>query len=60
MYEQKDSVNMGAQLGSVLANIMMTEFEKVIVDNLVKEGTLKSYVHYVDDTLLLAKRQDID
>ena len=39
---------------------MMTEFEKVIVDNLVKEGTLKSYVHYVDDTLLLAKRQDID
>ena len=59
MYEQKDSVNMGAQLGSVLANIMMTEFEKVAVDNLVKEGILKFYVHYVDDTLL-AKRQDID
>ena len=38
---------------------MMTEFEKVTVDNLVKEGILKFYVHYVDDTLL-AKRQDID
>ena len=38
----------------------MTECEKVIVDNLVKEGTIKFYVPYVDDTLLLVKCQDID
>ena len=40
---------MGASLGPVLVNIMMTECEKVIVDNLVKEGTIKFYVPYVDD-----------
>ena len=31
------------------------EREKVIVDNLVKEGTIKFYICYVDDTLLLVK-----
>ena len=60
IYEQKDGVSMGASLGSVLANIIMTECEKVILDNLVKEGTRKFYVRYVDDTLLLVQRQDID
>ena len=51
---------MGASSGSVLANIIMTACKKVIVDNLVKEGTITFHVRYVDDTLLLAKRQDID
>ena len=51
---------MGALLGLVLANIIMAECEKVIVDNLVKKGTIKFYICYVDDTLLLVKRQDID
>ena len=51
---------MGVSLGPVLANIIMTECEKVIVDNLVKEGTKKFYIRYVDETLLLVKRQDID
>ena len=44
MYEQKNVVNMGASLGPVMANIIMTECEKVIVVNLVKEGTIKFYV----------------
>ena len=60
IYEQKDGVRMGASLGRVLANLIMTECEKVIVDNLMKEGTIKFYIPYVDDTLLLVKRQDID
>ena len=60
IYEQKDGVSMGASLGRVVANIVMTECEKVIVDNLVKEGTIKFYIRYEDDTLLLVKRQDID
>ena len=60
IYEQKDGVSMGASLGPVLANIIMTECEKVVVDNLVKEGTIKFYIRYVDNTLLLVKRQDID
>ena len=60
IYEQKDCVSMGASLGKVLANTILTECEKLIVDNLVKEGTIKFHVCYVDDTLLIAKRQDID
>ena len=51
---------MGASLGLILANIVMTECEKVIVHNLVKEGTIKFCVCYIDDTLLLVKRQDND
>ena len=60
IYEEKEGVSMGASLGSVLVNIIMTECEKVIVDHLVKEGTIKFYVRYADDTLLLVKCQDID
>ena len=59
IYEQKDGVSMGALLGLVLANIIMTECEKVTVDNLVKKGTIKFYIRYVDDTLLLVKQQVI-
>ena len=49
--EQKDGVSTGASLGPVLANIIMTECEKIIIDNLVKERTIKFYVRYVDGTL---------
>ena len=28
----------------------MTKCEKAIVDNIVKEGTIKFYIRYVDDT----------
>ena len=49
---------MGTLLGLALADIIMMECEKVITDTLVKVGTIKFYVHYVDDTLV--KRQDID
>ena len=34
---------MRASLGPVLANIIMTECEIEIIDNLVKEGTIKFY-----------------
>ena len=50
---------MGQSLGLVLANIIKAECEKVIIDNLVKEGTTKFYIRYIDDTLLLVKLQDI-
>ena len=41
IFEQKDGVSMGASLGLALANIIMMECEKVIVVDLVKEGTIK-------------------
>ena len=34
IYEQTDGVSMGASLGPVLANIIMTELEKAVVDDL--------------------------
>ena len=60
MYEQIDEVSMGETLGPVLANIIMTEFEKVVAENLIKTGIVKLYARYVDDTLLVIKRKDID
>ena len=60
IYEQIDGVSMGASLGPVLANIIMTELELKIVDRLIREGSIKFYCRYVDDTLLLVKPGDID
>ena len=60
LYEQIDGVSMGACLGPVLANIILTELEKVIVQPLIESGLLKFYVRYVDDTLVLVKRKDIE
>ena len=59
MYEQVDVVSMGGSLGPVLANIIMIECVKVIVDKLIEDGIIKFYVRYVDDTLLVIKRTDI-
>ena len=60
IYEQIDGVSMGAALGPVLANIIMTELERVVVDKLIGSGKIKFYACYVDDTLLLVKLEDID
>ena len=50
---------MGSPLGPVLANIIMTESEKIIVKGLVNKSIIKVYMRYVDDTLLLVKEKDI-
>ena len=44
----------------MLANIIMTELEKSVVDKLVEDGTIKFYTRFVDDTLVLAKPCDFD
>ena len=43
----------------MLANLILTEFEKLVVDDLVNSGILKFYRRYVDDTLVLMKVSDI-
>ena len=43
----------------ILANIILTEFEKQIVEDLINAGTIKFYRRYVDDTLVLIKPCDI-
>ena len=50
MYEQLDGASMSGSLRPVLANIIMTECEKVIVDKLMEDGITKYYERYVDDT----------
>ena len=50
---------MGSCLALVLANIILTEFEKVIVDDLINTGIIAFYCSYVDDTLVLIKPKDI-
>ena len=60
LYKQIDGISMGSSLGPVLANIIMTELEKIVVSNLINSGLIKFYMRYVDHTLLLAKEDDID
>ena len=38
----------------------MTELERLVVDKLIKDGLIKFYIRYVDDTLVLAKVDDFD
>ena len=56
---QQNGVSMGSSLGPVLANIILTEFERLIVSELIADGTIKFYKRYVDDTLVLIKPSDI-
>ena len=60
MYEQIDGVNMGGSLSPVLANIIMTEFEEAVAENLIKTGIVTFCARYVDDALLVVKRKEID
>ena len=56
--KQNDDASMGSSLGPVLANVIMTEFERLVVDKLIKDGLIKFYIRYVDDTLVLAKHHE--
>ena len=59
IYNQIDDVSMGSHFAPVLANIIMTELEKTVVQKLTTSGMIKFYCRYVDDTLLLLKPVDI-
>ena len=59
LYKQIDGVSMGSPLGPTLANIIMTEFEDIIIKPLTNAGRIKFYKRYVDDTLILTKPSDI-
>ena len=59
-YEQIDGVSMGGSLGPVLADIILTGFEQIIIDPLINSGVIEFYCRYVDDSLLLEKRENID
>ena len=50
---------MGSSLGPVLANIIMTELEDVVIKPLITNGTIKFYTRFVDDTLLVIKPENV-
>jgi hypothetical protein len=50
---------MGSSLGPVLANIILSEFEKLIVSDLIESGIIKFNSRYGDDTLVLIKPSNI-
>ena len=60
VYKQIDGYSMGSTFGTVLANIILTELEKIVVSDLINPGLIKFYIRCVDDTILLAKEDDID
>ena len=57
--EQCDGVSMGSSLGPVLVSIILTEFENVLVEPLIETGVLKFYCRYVDDTIVMIKKDKI-
>ena len=59
-YKQIDGVSMGSPLVPTLANIIMTEFENIIIKPLINNGTIAFYKRYVEDTIVLAKPCDLD
>ena len=55
LYEQCDGISMRSSVGLVLTNFILTEFENVIVKP-CDTGVLKLYYRYVDDTLIMIKK----
>ena len=60
LYEQKDRVSMGSSLGPVLANIIMTELEETIIQQLIENDDIKFYCRYVDGTLIVIEDKYVD
>ena len=60
MYNQIDCVISVESLGPVLVNIIMAECKKVIVNQLIENDIVKLYIRYVDNTLLVLRKKDID
>ena len=50
---------MGSSLRPVLANIIMTEIEDVVIKPLIINSTIKLYTRFVDDTSLLIKPDNV-
>ena len=47
LFVKRKIVSMGSSPGPVLANIVMTESERVIIEPLITYGKTKFYIRYV-------------
>ena len=59
MYEQIDGVSLGSTLGPLMANVIITEVDRVVVKGLINKGYLKFYNRFMDDTPVLMKKSDV-
>ena len=59
IYEQRDSVCMWCNLGSLLANILIANLEEKVIKFLINNNTIKLYARYVDATLFVKKREAV-
>ena len=59
IYEQRDGVRMGCSLSSLLANIIIANLEKSVINSLINNNTIKFYARYVDVTVFVIKREDV-
>ena len=50
---------MGSSLGPLLANIVMTNIEKTIIKKFIDDKILLFYGRYVDDTLVVIRREHL-
>ena len=50
---------MGSSLGPVLANIVVTKLEDVVIKPLIADGTIKFYSSFNDDNLLAMKSENL-
>ena len=53
IYEEIDSVSVASCLRSTLDNVITNDLEIKVVNSLFKDGLLKFYIRYVDDTFAL-------
>ena len=50
---------MRSPLGPLMANVIMTELESVVVKDLFNKDYLKFYIRLMDDTLDLMKKSNV-
>ena len=60
LYQQIDDVSMGSSLGPLTANNIMTALEWKFIKQFTDDKTLTFYGRYVDDTLVVIKREDLN
>ena len=59
LYEQIDGVSVRSPLSLMMADVIMTEIERVVVKDVFSKGYLKFYIRFMDDTLVLMKKFDV-
>ena len=55
-FRQTQGLSMGSKISCLLSNIYMNIIESEVIDKEIKNGNIKYFKRYVDDTILLCKK----